>query len=225
MNQTVIENRKKISSACASCFTALEKYAEACNAFKAEKERISTLLYIEEEKERMVNKAAENLRTAAEAQYTEISRNLEDIKAASEEMAGILDIGEEFQNTLSVIKTIGHDLPVEARFSLVSPFKGQKQVLEILQAAYSAAGLDTEPYFKGLIFDPKSRMDGLAESAYRIVLQPSDSLLSAAAFARSLEAFADDTGAELPSRFNDLTDLSSIYMDAVYAAAGITPAK
>ena len=221
MNQIVIDNRQKIASACSRCFSALDGYARACNDFRAEQKRIEPLPYIQEEKERMVSEAAKKLGSVASTKYEEIRKNLDDIKEAAEEMAAILDIGQDFQNTLSLVKQMGSDLPVDVRYALIAPFKGQKRALEILKAAYESAGMSPEPYFKGLIFAPGSRISALDADVYRITVQPGDHLLVAATFANGLESLADDLGVELSTRFKDMTDLSAAYTAAMYKACGV----
>lgn len=221
MNQIVIDNRQKIASACSRCFSALDGYARACNDFRAEQKRIEPLPYIQEEKERMVSDAAKTLESVASSQYEEIRKALEDIKVAAVEMADILDIGQDFQNALSVVKQMGTDLPFEVRSALIAPFKGQKHALEILKAAYDAADLSPELYFKGLIFAPESRISALDDDAFRITVQPGDNLLVAATFAQGLESLADDLGVELSTRFKDMTDLSTAYTAAIYKACGV----
>lgn len=221
MNQIITDNRQKIASHCTRCFYALEKYNNAVNVFNQERRRIDPLPYIQEEKERMVNKAAEQLQATANAQYEEIKSSLDTIKAAAVEMEDLLDIGEDFQNAISVVKTLGERLPVEACGALVERFRGQKKALAILKAAYEKAGIDAEYYFKGLIFDAAARVDGLDELAYRIAIQPGDNMLVAANFARELEAFAAAMGVELPKRFNEIVDLSAVYAAQIQAAAGL----
>lgn len=221
MNEIVIDSRHKIDTACSLCFFALGKYNDAVQAFHAERRRIDPLPYVQEEKERMVNSAKKTLGQVAAAQYEEIKGALQDIRAAAGEMEKLLDIGADFQNALAVVKSLGKELPVDVRLSLVEPFKGQKQALSMLKAAYEAEGITSEYYFKGLIFDASDQVDKLDEMAYRIAAEAGDNILAAAAFARELEAFAAALGVELSRRFSDVVDTEAAMMAQLRSAAGL----
>lgn len=221
MNEIIATNRHKIDNACSLCFFALSKYNDAVQAFHAERRRIDPLPYVQEEKERMANSAVETLGQVAAAQYKEIHDNLESIRAAAGEMEKLLDIGGEFQNALAVVKSLGKALPADVRLSLVEPFKGQKQALSMLKAAYEAEGITSEYYFKDLIFDASVQVDKLDEMAYRVAVEAGDNLLVAAAFARELEAFAAALGVELSRRFSDVVDTDAAVMAQLRTAAGL----
>lgn len=218
MNEIITNNRHKIDTACSLCFYALSKYNDAVEAFHTECRRIDPLPYVQEEKERLANRAAEALGRAAAAQYEEIRGRLQDIRAAAAEMEKLLDIGEDFQDALSVVKALGEAMPTETCFALVERFKGQRQALAILKAAYEAAGITSKSYFEGLIFDTSAQVDKLDEMAYRIAVQPGDNILVAAAFARELEKFADNMGVDLSKRFSDIVDTSAAMMAQLRAA-------
>lgn len=221
MNEIVKDSRHKIDTACTRCFLALDRHGKAVDAFNQERRRIEALPYIQEEKERMVSKAEEALSAAAAAEYGVIHESLEAARTAAGEMDRLLDIGEDFQNTLAVVKTLGKGLPAELRGRLAEPFRGQRQALLLLKAAYEAAEIDPELYFKGLIFDSSARVDGLDNLAHRLTIQPQGNLLAAVDFAGELEKFAEGMGVELTRRFRDMVDISGALTDTIRQAAGL----
>lgn len=221
MNQIIIDNRHKIDTACQLCFYALDKYHKACQTFNEEKRRIAATPYIQQEQERMVNKAAETLSNAANGHYTEIKKNLDVIREAANEMEGLLDIGEDLQNALSVVKALGADMPSETRLGLVDQFKGQRQALIVLKAAYASAGIAAEPYFEGLIFRVSGVLDELDDRAHRITGQPGENMLVAVSFGRELEKFAVSMGVELTKRFEDIVDASDALNRQMRAVMGL----
>jgi len=221
MNQTIIDNQHKIDSACQICFYALNKYHKACQAFNEEKRRIAATPYIQQEQERMVNKAAETLSNTANGHYAEIKRRLEDIRSAAGEMENLLDIGEDIQNALSVVKSLGKDAPNEILWKLVNQFKGQRQALVILKAAYESVGINAELYFKGMIFSASAALDDLDNMAYRIVSQPGDNMIVAVSFGNQLEKFAESLGVQLTKKFRDIVDTSDAFAAQLRAAMGL----
>lgn len=221
MNQIIIDNRHKIDSACQLCFYALDKYHKAVEAFHEEKRRIIESLYIQEEKERMVNRAAEALSNTVNGHYAEIKSNLDMIREAANEMEGLLDIGEDLQNALSVVKALGKDMPSETRLALVNQFKGQRQALVILKTAYDSVGIPAEPYFEGLILDVSSVLKELDDRAYRITGQPGTNLMVAVSFGRELEKFAVSMGVELTKSFGDIVDTSNALNEQLRAVMGL----
>lgn len=221
MNRIVIDNRHKIDTACQLVFSQLGRYDAAVDTFRAEKLRIKPLPYIEQEKEKMVNKAAAALAQSANQSYAEIHAQLEIIGVAAGEMENLLDLGEDLQNALSVVKHLSKELPSDIRFSLVEQFKGQKKALEILKSAYEASGIDSQPYFKGLIFDTDSYIEKLDSSAYTISIQPEAGMLKVSAFAKEIETFADLMGVELSKKASDWYDTSKYYEAELRAAFGV----
>lgn len=221
MNQIIIDNRHKIDSACQICFYALDKYHKACQAFNEEKRRIAASPYIQQEQERMVNRAAEALSNTVNGYYAEIKSNLDMIREAANEMEGLLDIGEDLQNALSVVKTLGAGMPSETRLGLVDQFKGQRQALIVLKSAYDSVGIAAEPYFEGLIFNASGVMDELDDRAYRITGQPGTNLMVAVSFGRELEKFAVSMGVELTKSFGDIVDTSNALNEQLRAVMGL----
>lgn len=221
MNSIIKDNRHKIDTACQRCFLALDRYNDAVRTFHQERRRIEQSPYIQIEKERQVNKAAEVLAAKSAAEYDVLHENLEDMRTAAGEMSQMLDIGEDFQHTLSIVNTLKKALPVEQRITLVEPFRGQMQALSMLRAAYESADIDPEHYFEGLIFDTAARLDGLDELAHRIVIQPHGNLLAVIEFAAELEKFAASIGVELTKHFHDLVDTSDALTSAIRSAAGV----
>ncbi len=221
MNQIIADNRHKIDTACQLCFYALDKYHKACQTFNEEKRRIAATPYIQQEQERMVNKAAETLSNAANGHYAEIKKDLGMIREAANEMEGVLDIGEDLQNTLAVVKSLGKDAPNEILWKLVEQFKGQRQALIILKTAYEAAGVNAEHYFKGTIFSASSVLDDLDEQAYRIVVQPGDNIAVAVSFGDQLEKLAESLGVQPTKKFRDIVDTSDAFNAQLLAAMGL----
>ena len=221
MNQIIIDNRHKIDTACQLCFYALDKYNAAVEAFQEEKRRIIATPYIQQEQERMVNQAAEALGKTAQAHYEEIKQNLEAIRTAAGEMENLLDIGEDLQNALSVVKTLGKSLPSETRVGLVDQFKGQRQALTILKSAYESVDISAEPYFEGLIFSSSAALDQLDDMAYRIVAQPGTNLLVAVSFGTELEKFAVSLGVGLSKSFSGIVDTSGALNGQLRAVMGL----
>ena len=221
MNSMIYSGRETIDQAAGRCFKALAAYNETVRAYQNECREIDPLPFIQEEKERMKAKAAEKMYQDVRRQHETILAELDKIALAAEGMETLLDIGEDLQNALAVVKSLGAAMPSNLRFSLVVPFKGQKMALEILKAAYEAGGIDAEPYFKGLIFDADSRIGSLKESAMRLALQPGESLLTAHTFAGELEDFAKAMGVELSTKYGDLVDAQGAMMEQVRAAAGL----
>jgi len=220
MNPIIIDNRHRIDTACQLCFYTLDKYSKAVAAFHEEKREITAAPYLRQEQERMVNRAAEALRTTAQAHYEELKHGLEDIRAAAGELENLLDIGEELQNALCVVKALGKELPSETRVGLVNRFKGQRQALVILKSAYASVGISAEPYFEGLIFSSSGALDELEDMAYRIAARPGDQLAAAVSFGGQLEKLAEALGVQLTKKFKDIVDASAAFEAQLRAAVG-----
>ena len=221
MNQTIKENQHKIDTACKLCFYELDKCSQAIKSFSEEERRIAGLPYIEAEKERMVKRAADVLGTAAQKHYEEIKGNLEVMRKAAAEMDAVLDVGPDFQNTLSVVKTLGAGMPEGVIPGLVEQFKGQKQALILLKAAMESAGVvATEHYFKDMLFDAAGTMDQLDDLAYRLAAQPDQWTLCC--FGNELEKFVRKLGVELSKSFKDIVDTSEALNQQIWAAAGVS---
>lgn len=221
MNQTVIDNRQTIGAACRNCFHTLDRYHKAVEAFHEEKRRIAATPYIQQEQERMVNKAAEALSNAAHGFYEEIKHNLDAIRVAAGEMENLMDIGLDLQNALSVVNALGQSMPSETRMKLVEQFKGQRQALTILKTAYETSGIDPEPYFEGLILDTSKVLDELDDKAYRMVMQPGVNMLVAINFGSDLEKFAESLGVRLTEKYRDMVNTSEALNRLMRAAAGL----
>lgn len=222
MNQIVIDNRHKIDTACRSCFLTLDKYHKAVAAFGEEKHRIAATPYIQQEQERMVNRAAESLNAAAQGFYEDIKHQLDVIRQAAGEMESLLDIGEDLQNALAVVKALGKSLPGETRIRLVDQFKGQIQALTILKAAYEAEGITAEPYFKGLIVNTAQTLDDLDDKAYRMTVKPGTNMMVAVNFGSDLEKFAESLGVELTSKFRETADVTATLNEQLRAVMGLS---
>lgn len=222
MNQTAIENRHKIATACQLCFYEIDKYYKAVTAFNAEKQRIATLLqYTEQEKERQIKVALESLQNTVQGYYAEIKKNLGEIRTAATEMENLMDIGEDLQNALSVVKALGKALPVESRLKIVEPFKGQRQALTLLKAAYLAADIVDKPYFEGLIIDVTGELGLLEDKAYRLTIQPGTDTIVGVNLGSALEKFAATMGCELTKKFRDIVDSTEAINAQIRAAAGL----
>lgn len=222
MNQIITDNRHKIDTACQLCFHALEKYNKAVDGFNNQRQQITASPYIQQEKERRINQEEEKLVRSVAGYYEEIRHNLDVIRDAAVEMEDLLDIGQEFQNALSVVKTLGKAMPSETRISLVEGFKGQRQALIILKAAFEDVGISSEPYFKGLILNASKEVDALDEMAYRLNSQPGKNVLVAVSFASSLEKFAEALGVKLAKRFADLVDTTGAVNQRMRAVMGLS---
>ena len=222
MNQNIVDNRHKIDTACQSCFFALDKYHKAVNAFNEEKRRIAATPYIQQEQERMVNTAADKLKAAVQGLYEEIKRNLDTIRAAAGAMENLLDIGEDLQNALSVVKALGAALPGETRIKLVEQFKGQRQALSLLKAAYESVGITAQPYFQGLILDTANELDALDDEAYRMVAAPGENMMVTVSFGSNLEKLAESLGVELTKRFREIVDTADALNAQLRAAMGLS---
>ena len=220
MNDVIKDSRHKIDTACYRCFLALDRHGDAVASFHQACQRIEQTPYVQSEKERQTAGASEALSKKAAEEYNVIHECLEDMRTAAGEMEQLLDIGEDFQNTLSVVRTLGHYLPAEQRRALAEPFRGQMQALKLLSAAYKAADIDPEHYFDGMIFDTAARLDGLDGIARRIAAQPSGSPVTVIEFASELEKFAAALGVELTHHFRDLADTSGALTAAIRSAAG-----
>lgn len=221
MNQIIVDNRHKIDTACQSCFFALDKYHKAVNAFNEEKRRIAATPYIQQEQERMVNTAADNLKATVQGLYEEIKRNLDTIRAAAGEMESLMDIGEDLQNALSVVRTLGASLPGESRVKLVEKFKGQGQALSLLKAAYESVGITAQPYFQGLILNTAKELDALDGKAYRMVAAAGENMMVAVTFGSDLEKFAESLGVDLTKKFREIVDASDALNAQLRAVMGL----
>ena len=220
MNDTVLENRKKIATRCKLCLYALGEYKKAVDAFQQERKRIDALPYIQEEKERLLSDAAQILSESATAQYEKIKGELDEVRGFAIEMEDDLSLDNDLMNAAALFK-LGRNLSTETVKRLVEQFRGQKQGLLILKAAGEDAGLDTEFYFKDMIFDAETRVNKLDELAYRITVQPHNNMMAAVDFANEMNKFAKDFGVDLPERLSDFVDLSGAFNDALRAAAGL----
>lgn len=221
MNQIIVDNRHKIDTACQSCFFALDKYHKAVNTFNEEKRRIAATPYIQQEQERMVNTAADNLKATAQGLYEEIKHNLDTIRAAAGEMESLMDIGEDLQNALSVVKALGASLPGESRIKLVEQFKGQRQALSLLKAAYESVGITAQPYFQGLILNTAKELDELDDKAYRMVAEPGENMMIAVNFGSDLEKFVESMGVDLTKKFREIVDTSDALNAQLRAVMGL----
>jgi len=221
MNQIIIDNRHKIDTACQLCFYELNKYNRAIEDFLEEQRRIAATPYIQQEQERMVKRAENIMFEKLQAYYGEIKSNLADIRSAASEMDNVLDISEDFQNTLAVVKALGNDMPAEMEKALVEPFKGQLQALKLLKTAYESAGISTENYFDTHLLSSSVALDKLDDMAYRLVVQPDTNLLIFADFGNELEKFALSYGVELTKGFRDIVDISGSMSRRLAAAAGV----
>lgn len=221
MNQIIIDNRHRIDTACRLCFYELNKCNKAIEEFLEEQRRIAATPFIQKEQERMVKKAEDAMTGKLQAYYGEIKGNLADIRSAAGEMDGVLDIGEDLQNTLSVVKALGNDMPVETAKALVELFKGQQQALKILKTAYESVGISTEHYFDLPLLSSAVALNKLDDLAYRLVVQPDTSFTDFVTFGNELEKFAVSRGVELTKRFGDIVDLSAFRSRRLAAAAGV----
>lgn len=221
MNNIIKDNRHKIDTACKRCFLALDRYNDAVRAFHQERHRINQAPFIQSEKERQVNKAAETLAAKAAAEYDVIHECLEAMRTAAGEMSQLMDIGDDFQHTLSIVTTLKKALPMEQRITLVEPFRGQMQTLSMLRAAYEAADIDPEYYFDGMIFDTAARLDSLDKLAHRIAAQPGKNPVTVIEVGAELEKFAASLGVELTSHFHDSVDTSDALNSAIRSAMGL----
>ena len=222
MNQFINDNQHKIDTACQLCFYTIDKYHQAVNAFNDEKRRIAATPYIQEEKERMVNRAADSLSQTAQSYYDEIKNSLKAIRDAALDMEGTMDVGLDFQNALSVVNALGKNLPVESILNLIEQFKGQRQALVLLKAAMESADVPSAAhYFDNLIFDAASALDNLDDLAYRIMAQPGSDLWAAVRFGSELEKFALNLGVELSKRFRDIVDTREASNQQLRAVMGL----
>ena len=221
MNQIIVDNRHKIDTACQSCFYVLDKYHKAVNAFNEEKRQIAATPYIQQEQERMVSKAADTLKNTVQGFYEDVQRNLDVIHTAAEEMDQLLDVGEDLQNALSVVKTLGKALPGETRIKLVEQFKGQRQALSLLKVAYASAGIAAEPYFQGFILNTASKLQELNNMACRLVAAPGENMMVAVNFGSNLEKLAESLGVELTKKFREVVDISDALNVQLRAAMGL----
>ena len=222
MNKTIIDNRHKIDTACQSCFYVLDKYHKAVNAFNEEKRRIASTPYIQQEQERMANQASDALKNTVQGFYEDIQRNLDVIRTAAEEMDRLLDIGEDLQNALSVVKTLGSALPGETRIKLVEQFKGQRQALSLLKAAYASAGIAAEAYFQGVILNTVNELQELNDMASRMVSAPGENMMVAVTFGSNLEKFAEAMGVDLTKKFREIVDTSDALNAQLRAVMGLS---
>lgn len=221
MNQIIVDNRHKIDTACQSCFYTLDKYHKAVNAFNEEKRQIAATPYIQQEQERMVSKAADTLKNNVQGFYEDIQRNLDVIRTAAEEMDQLLDLGEDLQNALSVVKTLGSALPGETRIKLVEQFKGQRQALSLLKAAYASVGIAAEAYFQGVIRNSASELQELNDMASRMVSAPGENMMVAVTFGSNLEKFAETMGVDLTKKFREIVDTSDALNAQLRAVMGL----
>ena len=134
MNDTVLENRKKIATRCKLCLYALGEYKKAVDAFQQERKRIDALPYIQEEKERLLSDAAQILSESATAQYEKIKGELDEVRGFAIEMEDDLSLDNDLMNAAALFK-LGRNLSTETVKRLVEQFRGQKQGLLILKAA------------------------------------------------------------------------------------------
>lgn len=222
MNQVVINNREKIGTACHNCFRALDSYHKAVEAFGTEKQRIASTPYIQAEKERQVNQAADKLHNTVQGYCAQIQRELDTIRTAAEEMQNLMDIGEDLQNALSVVKSLGKALPPEVRIKLVEQFKGQYQALTMLKAAYEAVEIPSEPYFKGMIFDAPRTVKELEDKAACLADKPGENVMVAFNFGNDLEKFAQALGVELTTGYRDAVDTSAAMSRQLRAVMGLS---
>ena len=222
MNPTVNENRHKIDTACQLCFYKIDEYYKAVSAFNVDKHRIAALVqYSEQEKERQLKAAMESLHNTVQGYYAEIKKNLDVIRTAATEMENLMDIGEDLQNAISVVKALGKALPAESRLKIVEPFKGQRQALTLLKAAYAAEEITDKPYFEGLIINVADELDALEDKAYRLTVQPGTDTIVAVNFGSALEKFAAAMGCKLTKKFRDIVDTTEAMNAQIRAAAGL----
>ena len=104
---------------------------------------------------------------------------------------------------------------------MVDQFKGQRQALIILKAAYEAAGIAAETYFEGLILNASAALDRLEEQAIHIPTSTGTNMLAVFGFGRALETFAKSICVELTKSLDDIVDTESMRSGATRVAMGL----
>lgn len=223
MNQIIIDNRHKIDTACQLCFRALDKYSKAMDAFQEEKHKIEAQPYVQEEQERLIAQAADKLHNTVSAYCVQIKNAVATIRDASSEMAEQLDIGEELQNALSVVKALGDKMPASIGTDLAEMFKGQRNALLMLKAAFSAAGIYTATaVFDELIANASRNLIELEAQTDRLAESTGTDMLAAYRLGQALEALAESMGVDLTQRFGDIVfDVEKMRTAATRAAMGL----
>lgn len=215
-------NQLVIKECISTCFTVLGRYDKALAAYGAEKKRIDTSMWNDEEKARQRSKAQETAAAAAVRCYEDIAKELENIRNIAMAMESEFGITPELTAAITLVSSAGAKLPWETRCNLVKNFAGQKQALLALCSIFEANNIETKEA-KALIFDAERRCTEMDDAAYRLVMQPGSNLGAAYSFAKELEKFAQLEGVELTTAFTSENEQE--YLNArMRESMGLAPA-
>lgn len=213
MNQIVINNRKKIDIACASCFNLLVNYSEKVRSHKKEVEKISASPYVQEEKMRQIDELEAATKDQIRPIWDAVRDQIDAIRQLADEIAEIpLEIVD-----LSAIGTLSNliggassvDSTADIFWALqdyVDMYRGQPKALSVIKVAMERSGNPDANVLRSkhggsLIFSVSERIGRLIRVADQL-LQPN--INHAYDLAREVEVFASDMGVNLSSSFKGM---------------------
>lgn len=217
----------KLKSDIQRIFSILGKQASNIKAYHDEIAKITPLPYIEQEKEKMRNKAEAALYQASRAVYEDIQKQLDSIRSTAVSMETEFQITPDLQAAIALVSAAGDKMNYETRSNLVKSFVGRKQALIALQSMFIAQGIESpgDGEIARFIFSAEAACDELDKNASWIAVQPGKSMVQIMEFSKLLENFAELEGAELSMKISDFVDTDAYYMGLARAASGLTETR
>jgi len=213
--------QEKLKSDIQRIFSILGKQASNIKAYHDEIAKITPLPFIEQEKEKMRNKAEASLYQASRAVYEDIQKQLDSIRSTAISMETEFQITPDLQAAIALVSAAGDKLDYETRNNLVKSFVGRKQALIALQSMFVAQGIENQE-IKRFVFNAEAACDELDKNASWIAVQPGKNMVQIMEFSKLLENFAELEGAELSVKISDFVDTDAYYMGLARAASGLT---
>lgn len=218
MNQTVIDNRARIESACVSSFQSLVKCSEHITAHRKKTQEISRSPYIQEEKLRQINELEGITKANIVPLQKLILENIDTINNASTKIADepmdSVDLSAIGTLSLMLGGSVSGEAIAGASFALqdyANRYRGQQKALKIIRIAFERIGDPAPSALKAragdsLIFLLESRIEKLRHMVYLLDQIESNNVFN---LARELEFFADDMGVKLPTTFKSMMNAAN----------------
>lgn len=214
------DNQTKLKSYITLIFTDIGRQADNIKTYQNELSKIVPLPYVEQEKEKMRNKAQAAFYQASRTVYEDIQKQLDIVRATALAMESEFEITPDLQAAINLVSATGKNLQHETRQNLVNSFIGRKQALIALQALFAANSID-ESEAKKYIFDAATWCDSLDQEAQQLAVQPGKNVNQIVHFGELLKEFAELEGAELSVKISDFVDMDAYYMGLTRAASGL----
>lgn len=238
MQQTVIEQKKKIDAACTICFRQLVSYCEKLKAYNQEVQKISQSPYVDDEKSRQISELEGRTKVLVVPMVAEIERQIQLIREYSEVIAvtpmdstDLVAVGT-LTNLIGAGSTTDTGLGIfENLLDYVNMYRGQPKALKVIQAAMERAGeLDPNAlkskHGGSLVFDVANRIRQVENTAGQL---HGLNINCAFDMSRELEIYAYDMGVELTDSFKKMVnavnpdDYNDLYFTRLANLMGVDP--